>query len=413
MKVKASGLIISILAVAAALVLLIGDDGFCASRTIRIGHIVHMTGAYAAGQVGINEGFLDGVEAANLHMKLPAGVRFEGAWMDGGTDTSKSMTAFKKLTGGDNPVVLIIGESTPVALALKKWFIKKQIPSLEGGSGQELFNLPSWTFSVPSPYVNELGAWIDFYTKEVWPKKGLKRAPRFAWLTWDIAPGRAQITDEAKAYLTSKGVEIVGEEFIPVVPTDVSAQILRLKEKKVDFTYGLMYYNALAVVMKEFDRQGLIDQVDVGMTYAFQPQIFMKTVGNLSRNVYVTALSPPLESWGQVCPPVLEMWKKNRREGLPSPDLYLFGFNKALVACEAIRLALEKTGPDKLNGQAVFAALKGMKSYDMWGAGNAVSFGEKKRYGQDSVSLIRLDDAKLKVLGEYPTPNLTKYNWEK
>ena len=160
---------------------------------IRIGHIVHLTGAYATGLAGLNEAFLDAIEAANKYMDLPPGVEIVGEWIDGGSDTAKSMTAFKKLTGGD-PVDVILANSTPVALALKKWFIKKKIADIEAGSDDELYKLPSWTFSFPSPYVNEFGAWIDFYMENIWKKKGLNRAPRFAWLTWDLTAGRAMIT---------------------------------------------------------------------------------------------------------------------------------------------------------------------------------------------------------------------------
>lgn len=381
-----------------------------AEKVIRIGHIVQLTGAYASGQQGINEGFLDGIELANKHMKLPQGVKFEGIWMDGATDTSKSMTAFKKLT--DDRILVMVGESSPVALALKKWNIQKKIANIEGGSAVQMFELPSWTFSTVSPYVNQFGAWIDFYLKEVWPKKGLNRAPRFAFLTWDNAPGRMIITDQTKGYLKTKGVELVGEEFIPVVPTDVSAQVMRLKEKEVDFTYGLMYFNAFAVCVKEIEKQGLIDKIDLGSTYAFQREQYLKELGPLARNTYVTGLHPLHEEWKTACPWVIELYEKNKRDTLPSPDIYLMGLSKALVACEAVRVALEEVSPDKIDGEAIYRGLQKVRNFDAWGSSVPVTFTEKKRYGMDSVIMFRLNDEKANKLGSLPTPNLTGLEWK-
>ena len=127
---------------------------------IRVGQILHVTGAYAAGQAGLVEASLDGFEAANKYMKLPPNVEIEHVWMDGGTNTTKSMNAFIKMIGGSDPVVLMLSNSTPVGIALKKWHMKKGVPGIEHGSSLELFKLPSHTFSVPTPYVNQLGAWI-------------------------------------------------------------------------------------------------------------------------------------------------------------------------------------------------------------------------------------------------------------
>jgi len=381
-----------------------------ADKVISVGHIVHLTGAYASGQQGINEGFLDGVELANTYMDLPKGVKFKAVWMDGGTDTSKSMTAFKKLA--DDGVMVMIGESTAVGLALKKWNIQKKIPNVEGGSAVPMFQLPSWTFSTVSPYVNQFGAWVDYYLTHVWPKKGLKRAPRFAFLTWDNPFGRMMITDETKNYLKAKGVELVCEEYIPAVPTDVSASIMRLKEKDVDFTYGGMYFNAFAVCAKEMEKQGLIDKIDLGTTYAFQYDLYLKEMGPLARNMYVTSQYTPSGEWEKACPKALEIYKKNKRESLPSPDMYLVGLNKALVACEAVRIALKDVGPDKIDGDAIYKALEKMGSFDAWGTAPAVTFTEKKRYGADSVIMLRLNDEKVNNLGLVAAPNLTGVDWK-
>jgi ABC-type branched-subunit amino acid transport system substrate-binding protein len=371
---------------------------------IRIGHLVHVTGPYAAGQAGLPEGFLDAIEAANAHMDIPGAV-LEGFNIDGGTDTAKSMSAFKQMTEGKDAVAVMVGESTAMGIALKTWNIRKQVPNVEGGSDVELFRLPSYTFSTVAPYVNQLGAWIDYYTSVILPKKGLNRPPRFAWLTWDNPFGRSPITPETAAYIKSKGVEIVDEEFIPNTPTDVGAQVLRMKEKGIDLTFGSMYHNALIVVLREMEKHGLIDQVDICMTYAIDPEALLASATSLARNVYMTNLFWNFPNWEKHAPRYFEYYQ--RRQMPVSKFGYAVGFDKALVAAEAVRIAATTVGPDKVNGEAVYDALQKLHDFDSWGIGPAHSFSATKRYGQDSVYMMRLNDNQITFIREQPAPNLT------
>lgn len=386
--------------------------GHAEKKKVYLGHLVHITGPYGGTQVANNPGFLDGVELANKYMDLK-GIEIVPVWKDGGSDAAKSMTAFKQMASGDESIVAMVGQSTGVALALKTWNIKKEVVNVEGGSDDELTNLPSWTFSPTSPYVNELGVWVDYYLKHIWPKKGLDRKPRFAWLTWEVAYGRASITPKTRAYIESKGVEIVGEEFIPYVPTDVSAQLLRLKEKGVDFTFGGMYQNAFAVVLKEMDKLSMVDQIDVGLCYAIVPGVLLDMVGPLARNTYIVSNIWPVEEWAKRAPKVLEIFNKNGRDkmGFP-PEGYAMTAGMALIACEAIRIAANTVGPDKIDGKAVYEAMQKIKNYDMMGLRPPVTFTEKKRFGQDTAVLLRLNENRQNVIGEFPCPDLTLYDWK-
>jgi branched-chain amino acid transport system substrate-binding protein len=387
----------------------VGSVSASEKKKVYLGHLVHITGPYGGTQVANNPGFLDAVELANTHMDLK-GVEIVPVWKDGATDAAKSMTAFKQMSEGSEKVLAMVGQSTGVALALKTWNIKKQIINVEGGSDDELTKLPSWTFSPTSPYVNELGLWVDYYLKNIWPKKKLNRKPRFAWLTWEVAYGRATITPEARAYIESKGVEIVGEEFIPAVPTDVSAQLMRLKQKEVDFTFGGMYQNAFAVVLKEMDKLGMIDKIDTGLCYAIVPGVLIDMVGPLARNTYIIGNIYPVEEMAKRSPKAYAVFKKNGRDKMKFPaDGWVMTAGMTLTACEAIRIAIHKVGPDKVDGEAVYNAIQTIKNYDMMGLRPPLTFTDKKRFGQDTAVVIRLNNNKQNVLGEYPCPVLTKY----
>ena len=392
---------------------LLGTTGVVQAEKIKIkiGCIAQLTGAYGESAIGTVEGHMDAMEAANKYMDLKGAV-LEGVWLDGGSDVAKSMAAFKQMTGGSQPVVAITGGSTPVALALKKWYIKKKVPNIDGGSADALFQLPSWTFSVPPPTVNQFGIWVDYYLKHIWPKKGLKRAPRFAWLTWDNALGRAVITEKTEAYLKSKGVDFVGAEFIPFVPTDVSAQMMRLKQKKVDFTFGAMRDNVLAACLKEADNIGIIDQMHNAAFWGMLPTVLLKHAGALARNTYITSITTWKDDWATRCPRELEMFQKNKRK---VPKLvHQIVFAQGIIAAEAVRMAIEAKGSAKnITGEDVYHGLTKIRNFDAFGARSSVTFTEKKRYGEDSCILINTKDQKVNVMGVFKAEaDLTKYSWK-
>lgn len=376
---------------------------------LRITQIMQFTGPMSGGQVGLAEGYADSVEAFNRYSPIP-GAEIVGNSIDGGSDAAKAMAQFKQISEGKDKVVAMSGQSTGIAIALKAWNIRKKVINIEAGSDDELFALPSWSFSFSSPYVNGAGAWVDYYLANIWPKKKLKRAPRFCWLTWDNAFGRSCITPKTIAYIKSKGVEIVGQEFIPLTPTDTGAQIMRMLDKGVDFTFGNIYHTAMSVVLKDMERFNAIDKIDIGLGYAAAPRPLLDAVNeggkkDLGKNTYVNMLQRDFSEWEKHAPRYLEYYKKNKRT--VNPFLYSMGFNQGLVTCEAVRLAAQKVGAAKVDGTAVYDAIQTMKGFDNWGMGPSITFSKTKRYGRDAVITQSLRGNKVSTLNFTPTPDLT------
>ncbi|MFC1821735.1 ABC transporter substrate-binding protein [Thermodesulfobacteriota bacterium] len=380
-----------------------------AENEVTIGIIAHLTGPYGPGTRGINEGAIDSIDAFNKFEPI-RGVKLKSAWVDGASSPAKSISACKKMVSQHKPV-MVIGWATPSALATKGYLIKKKIASVDGGGTDALWELPSWTFSAQAPYVNQLGGWVDFYLKNIWPKKGLKRAPNFAWVTWDNAAGRASITDKVKEYIKSKGVNIVpGDgEFFPIAPTEVGAQMMRLKKNKVDFTYGMMLFPTAAAVLKGMGKTDLIDQISPCIAIP-DPIILVKQIGFLSRNTYFVNYFRPPNEWPQESPRILEIYKKKGRQNLPKLQ-YAAGFGWALPAAEAVKMAAMDVGSNNISGEACYNALKRMKKYDRWNVGVPVGFGEKKRFGADSMLLFRLKGDDVATAGVVKLPNLTKFQF--
>jgi len=388
---------------------LVGQAWCEEKKELAFGAIIHVTGAYAAGQAGVLDGHLDCIKTLNAMNYIP-GATLKALWVDGGTDAAKSLAGLKKMLAEDPKPLAVHGESTPIGLALKKWFVKAKVPAVEAGSDDKMGEKPSWTFSPPCPNVNFCGAWVDYFLSHIWKDKS--RKPRFAFLTWDNAWGRSPITPKVKKYIESKGVEIVAEEFIPLVPTDVSAQLMRLKEKKVDFTYGGFYANAFAVVLNDAEKLGLVDDITFGVGYASTPEALIKYAGDRTRNTWVVAPSfPQSVLLGENKIPVIAKAYKDGGYNKFPLVIYAHGFAMTSIMVEAARMAAEKVGVQKVDGQAMYDALKRMKNYNAMGFMAPISFDSGRWFGQDQCVLVRIQDQKIVYEGLIPAPDLTvKYD---
>ena len=390
----------TLLTVFAALCLVASTAAAADKPVIVIGHMPHFTGAYGATQAAFAPAQDDAIEWANKVNYVP-GAELKLLWVDGGTDPAKSMAGFKKMVAGKPKPALIIGESTAIGTALVKWHAKAKVPDIEGGMSLAMINPPSWTFCQPPPYDAQFAAWVDYFLNNVWKEN---RKPKFAWLTWDNPFGRAPMTDRAKAYLKSKGIETVAEEFIPNVPSNTTAQVMRLKASGADFTFGGMYPSALAVVLKDMERVGLTGKLTIGMSYACNLGELIKYVGPLANGVHITGINTLISEAPEKCPMVMEMYKKNNRDA----NLwgYLNAWSKFAIALEAVRMAAEKVGPDKVDGEAVYEALTRMNNFDALGMSPPVSYSETRRVGMDSVDIQVIDNLKTVSRGYFKAPDL-------
>ena len=91
--------------------------------------------------------------------------------------------------------------------------------------------------------------------------------------------------------------------------------------------------------------------------------------------------------------------------------MYGAGFGWGLVCAQAVRMAAAAVGPDNVNGEACYNALKRMQDYRRWNVGVPVGFGEKKRFGCEQTILYRLNNMKVNAVGVMQHPNLTKFQY--
>jgi branched-chain amino acid transport system substrate-binding protein len=353
---------------------------------IIIGDLPNFTGAYAEQQAGYAQCYPDAIKWVNDNKYIP-GVELEWKWVDAGTDVAKATAGFKKLVAETPKPVIILSHSSPIGVALKSLMVEEKVPSQEGGSAGDIFLPPAWTFGYAAPYAGQVGAYID-WIKSVWKEQ---RAPRLAFFNWDVPSLKAMDNAESRAYAKAKGVEIVGHEALPTAPTTTEPQLLRLREAKADFTFGLFYASTCAMVLKDAQRLGIkvglgkdICITDIGVT----PSDLVKYApGSLTEGLMIWGGWPLPNEWPTKAPRIDQMYKGNNRTTPPMD--YIIGLCPMTGAIEAVKIAAAKVGPAKVDGQAVYDATCTMTNFDMW-MSSSVTWNKNKTWGGMASALYEM-----------------------
>lgn len=333
---------------------------------------IGLTGPYAASQVLSQAGAEDCIEYLNRQNKIP-GVEFKLRTKDNGTDVAQAVSAFKLAISQTPRPVCFSDWSTGTSLALKDVAKAEKIPAIASSFGTPLYVPPGWLFGVYPTGAMLASAYIDWFMEQ-WKEE---RPPKLAFVTWDIPCGRSWITDEVIAYAKFKGMEYVGDEFIPLSPVDTTPILLRLKEKGIDVCSGFIYTPVFTVVLKDADRIGFYPQ---WMEQAVDQPKLIEAVGPLANGVAVLCPVYPRASWEEKYPQMVEMIKEKGRGEEYYGDHYAHGWVVWTVATEAVRIAVEKVGAENVTGQDVYNAFLTIKDFDP-GVGLSVTYSETRRAG--------------------------------
>lgn len=248
--------------------------------------------------------------------------------------------------------------------ALKTQFAADKVPvQMLTGHGPALYPA-SWVFASIPPYDDTLCAFADWIA-ENWDKD---RKPRLALLLGDYASGRSPET--AKWYCEKKGIEIVSVEYVPLMPTDTSDLLVRMRDKEPDFVFDTLMPDQCKVVLK--------DRLKLGIKI---PQV------NFVFNSYLIKSTVPLEAyagymgfqhvsswWEKDVPGVKLAYELHQRRG-PTPNAtYIAAVGGHMVWAEAVRKALEKVGYDNLDGQAIYDGYLEIKDFKAMGIFKEISY---------------------------------------
>jgi len=317
--------------------------------TIKVLPVLTRTGYYAAQNKDVDDGLVFGLKYYNELEYIP-GVDLSFPAYDAASDPAKAVTAYKMGLGQTPAPVLGFTTFSAGAIAAMQLLEDAQLPLITPSSNPMLHAPGSMNVSNGARFTGEIVAFVDYYLENVWKES---RPPRFAFCSWDNVFGHFVVSENVINYIKSKGVEYMGEVWIPSNCTDVTPQMLQLKEWGVDFANGATQPPDTGVVLKDAKRVGL--DCTFGCGHWVSLPLLVNDVGPEISDGFIQLHGYPM--YGDFEPWMKEVMVEAKT---PMTGTLFFGagLGWAALGVEGIKIAVEKVGAENVTRVDVYDALR-------------------------------------------------------
>jgi hypothetical protein len=384
--------------------------------TLFLGGTMSLTGAYAEDTAAVLAGYEDYAKYVNETKNLapwrteqfPAHVTLEVLWRDDELKAAKMLPIYDELTAA-GMLVYRIG-SSDAAYALMERLEEDRMGAVTMATGPYLLSPPRTIFTQYPIYTDEAAAFGEWFMGS-WTES---RKPRFAFLTGDSPFGRSVEIPELKAYLEGLGYEVVGSQYVPMVPTaPPTTQLLWLKENRVDLAFGCMINPGSQPTIKEAVRLDMGPHLGYKITFGFclpsHLQVFAPAMGDLGNGVVLGGGYP--SNWPTVLDDDVEgvQFAKELQDTYRPDDpvthiMYLHGVVEAMIQVEALRLAMLQVPAEELTPVDVleygFYMIKDLSTGGI--TSTPLTYGPGDIEGIDEIRLQQVQDGKVVDLGTWP-----------
>jgi hypothetical protein len=383
--------------------------------TLYVGGCFALTGAYAEDMAASLAGYEDYIAWVNENKilapwysdkKIPDNVNFEVLWRDDELNVDKVLSIYEELKGKGLLVERVSG--SPQALALMDLMNEDRIGATSAAAGPYLLTPPKTIFTNYPIYTDDCAAFADWFM-ENWEGSS---APKFAFLTADNAMGTSVVTDEMKAYLEGIGYVIVGEQYVPLVPTaPPTTQLVWLKDNKVDACFGVMINPGSQPTVKEMNNLGMgpgqAYEITFGCATPSHIQVFIGAMGAEGNGFCVAGGYASWDDSGKGMTFANDLLAANRPDKVGAMHImYVDGIVEAMTQVEAMRLAMANTGKsaNQLTSADVleqgFYMIKNLGTGGI--TGSPLTYGPEDVEGADEVRVQQIQGGKIVDMGTFP-----------
>jgi hypothetical protein len=387
-----------------------------ATKTLYVGGSMALTGAYAEDVAAILAAFEDYVKYVNDTKRLapwrdeqfPSDITLELLWRDDELKPAKAAVIYEELKAKGMLVFRVSG--LPQAAVLKEKLNQDGMGATCMAAGPFLLKPPQTIFTYYPIYTDDLAAIADWFLSR-WKGPG---KPKVAYLTADNALGKSMEVPELEAYLKKVGYEIVGVQYVPLVPTTPpTTQLMWLKEKKVNLALGIMINPGSQPTIKEAVRLGMGPHLDYKITFGMATPshlpVFAPAMGELGEGFVVAGGFPPLDDTStpgiKFCNDLQNKYRPGKRA---THIMYVGGMIEAMTQVEALRLTLKEVPFEKLTRREVltqgFYKIKNLSTGDL--TSTPLNYGPGQIEGVDKVRIDQLLKGKIVRQGVWPVHHL-------
>ena len=202
---------------------------------------------------------------------------------------------------------------------------------------------------------------------ERWDYKKQGRPPRLAFMTYDTPFGKACLQPLVMEYAKKKNIEVVDQQFIPVIVVDAATPLTRAKKAGADYIYGQLLWQSLVALAKENERLGYGLKFGTNNFGVDEPLPMLG--GKAVEGVMGTT---PYKLWSETKDPFIQLATRiSQEQGRRKKDLlnsYFLGWANALTIYDLLNQLVPKVGWDGINSRALRRQLESWgKEYDLHG----------------------------------------------
>jgi len=359
-----------------------------ALKEVNITLLTDYTGPTATYAVAESHGIVDAFAWANKNNLIP-GVKVVLEDVDTKGLIENCMTAYRNAMSrseSDKPI-LTHTVGTGYTYGLQPKFIEDDMPNISPTASGRIMLPPMQCFGDCVPYEDQCAIFVDWFVSN-WKET---RAPRFAFLTCDAAFGRTIVTDKVKAYIKSKGCEIVSEQYVPLAALEANSQILALKNAKVDFAYGIFITAPQVTVCrswKDMDAKNIV----LGASAWSHPHHIIAQCGDAAEGLLITTWFDLPHEW-RTNNVVWSAFKDAGRPEIEHDGDWLAGWMEGMMALDGLKKAIADVGIEKVDRHAMY---KAMMKVDTTCQGVChATFTPERHWATDKVGIARLTAKKL------------------
>lgn len=315
-----------------------------AERWIRVGHLADMTGPAASELVPLSRGISSYFDYLNRRGGID-GTKIETLWVDTRYELSAALVGYERIKGKAS---VFYTNMTHIATALKDSFAKDKIPCILNTSVTKPFWPVGWVFGWGVSYGEELTL-IAAFLQESWKET---RPIRVGLMFSDDTFGRT-IYDCTVQRLKQMGIQIVAEEPVAMRATDATSQLLRVAKASPDYIFCNFTTATQGIVMRDRERLGI--KIPVCAAHGAWAEDVIKMVGAEACEGMISVRPFPLPEeagrWGVKLQD--ELVRDYVPEWASKPVGVGIGIPCGIIVAQAIKLAQEQVGFDKLTGTAI------------------------------------------------------------